>query len=211
MEIKFDHKARYNIAPTQKCPVVTVQEENRELAAMHWGLIPSWAKDDKMASRLINARAETVHEKPSFKESFKTKRCLVPADGFIEWKKNESGKQPHYFTLRDEALFAFAGIWSEWKKDGGSLRTFSIITTDCNSLVQPIHHRMPVILAPGDYKVWLAPASDLKTLQSLLAPFPADLMKRVAVSPEINSPKNDRMECLQRTVPPKTQTSLFPE
>jgi putative SOS response-associated peptidase YedK len=211
IEFNFDHKERYNIAPTQECPVVAVQEGNRQLLAMRWGLIPPWATDQSMAAKMINARAETIQEKPSFKQSFKTKRCLVPADGFIEWKKTLSGKQPHYFTRRDKELFAFAGIWSEWKKDGGFLWTFSIITTDCNALVQPIHHRMPVLLAPDDYETWLDATSDAKTLQSLLAPFPANLMETIAISPEINSAKNDRAECLQQTVPPETQSLLFPE
>jgi putative SOS response-associated peptidase YedK len=211
IEFKFDHKERYNIAPTQECPVVVVREGHRELMPLRWGLVPPWARDETMASKMINARAETIQEKPSFRQSFKNKRCLVPADGFIEWGKTQSGKQPYYFTRRDNELFAFAGIWSEWKKDGVSLWTFSIITTDCNSLVQPIHHRMPVILAPGDYETWLNAASNAKTLQSLLAPFPANLMEKIAVSQEINSVKNDRMECLQRTVPLKTQPLLFPE
>ena len=126
-------------------------------------------------------------------------------------EKTASGKQPHYFTRKGKGLFAFAGIWSEWEKDGVLLWTFSLITTACNALVQPIHHRMPVILAPDDYETWLNAAFDAKTLQSLLTPFPANLMEMIAVSQEINSAKNDRMECLQRTVPQETQPLLFPE
>ncbi|MDA0691597.1 MAG: SOS response-associated peptidase [Nitrospinae bacterium] len=211
IEFNFEHRERYNIAPTQECPVIAVQQGNRQLLAMRWGLVPPWARDETMAAKMINARAETVQEKPSFKQSFKTKRCLVPADGFIEWKKTASGKQPHYFTRKGKGLFAFAGIWSEWEKDGVLLWTFSLITTACNALVQPIHHRMPVILAPDDYETWLNAAFDAKTLQSLLTPFPANLMEMIAVSQEINSAKNDRMECLQRTVPQETQPLLFPE
>jgi len=197
MESKIPHKQLYNIAPTQQAPVVMLREGKRELLLMRWGLIPPWSKDEKMGSRMINARAETIQEKPSFKNSFKTKRCLVPADGFIEWENTEGGKQPHYITLQNNALFAFAGIWSEWKKDGGFLWTFSIITTDCNSLVQPIHHRMPVILYPENYNTWLDASSETNALQSLLTSFPADQMERIAISREINSAKNDRAECLR--------------
>jgi len=191
------HKERYNIAPTQTAPVVLLREGKRELYSMRWGLIPAWAKDEKFAARMINARAETIQEKPSFKDAFKTKRCLVPADGFIEWEQTEEGKQPHYITMRNNTLFAFAGLWSQWKKEGGLLWTFSIITTHCNSLVQPIHQRMPVILPAEKYNAWIDSASDANTLQSLLMPFPADQMQRIAISREINSAKNDRAECLR--------------
>jgi len=192
LELKVPHKQRYNIAPTQTAPVILLKAGKRELILMRWGLVPSWAKDEKTGSRMINTRAETIQEKPSFKNSFKTKRCLVPADGFIEWENTEGGKQPHYITLRSSELFAFAGIWSEWKKDGCLLWTFSIITTNCNSLVKPIHHRMPVILSPEKYNTWLDTSSKAIALQSLLTPFPADPMERVAISREINSAKNDR-------------------
>jgi len=191
------HKQRYNIAPTQTAPVVMLGENKRECLLMRWGLVPSWAKDEKFGSRMINARSETIREKPSFKDSFKTKRCLVPADGFIEWENIDGEKQPHYITLQNNGMFAFAGIWSEWKKGGGLLSTFSIITTHCNSLVQPIHPRMPVILSPEDYDTWLDASSETNTLQSLLTPFPSDRMQRVAISREINSAKNDRADCLQ--------------
>jgi len=191
------HKQRYNIAPTQTAPVVMLREGQRELCHMRWGLVPSWAKDEKFGSRMINARSETIQEKPSFKECFKTKRCLVPADGFIEWENIGGEKQPHYITLQNKGLFAFAGIWSAWKKGGGLLSTFSIITTHCNSLVQPIHPRMPVILSHADYDTWLDASSETNTLQSLLTPFRSDRMQRVKISREINSAKNDRAECLQ--------------
>jgi putative SOS response-associated peptidase YedK len=211
LEFDFDHQERYNIAPTQECPVIVVRKNNRQLLGMRWGLVPPWAKDEESASRMINARSETIQEKPSFRQSFKTQRCLVPADGFIEWKKNQSKKQPHYFTRRDKELFAFAGIWSEWEKTGSPLQTFSIVTTDCNALVRPIHHRMPVLLSPDDYEVWLSADSDVKTLQSLLTPYPANLMETIAISQKINSPKNDSAECLRQTNPQKAQSLLFPE
>jgi putative SOS response-associated peptidase YedK len=199
MDTEAPHQARYNIAPTQTAPVVISRNNKRECLPMRWGLVPSWAKDEKFGARMINARAETIWGKPSFKESFKTKRCLVPADGFIEWKNTGGGKQPHYITLRNNELFAFAGIWSQWKKGDGLLWTFSIITTDCNALVEPIHPRMPVLLAPENYDGWLDPASEPATLQSLLTPFSADQMQRIEISREINSAKNDRAECLRPT------------
>ncbi len=197
MDIKVPHQERYNIAPTQTAPVVILLEDHLELCQMRWGLIPSWAKDEKFGSRLINARSETIREKPSFKASFKTKRCLIPADGFIEWENTVDGKQPHYITLSNNDLFAFTGIWSEWKKDGGLIWTFSIITTHCNSLLQPIHPRMPVILSPENYSTWLDATSEVNALQSLLVPFPAQAMKQIKISREINSAKNDRAECLR--------------
>jgi putative SOS response-associated peptidase YedK len=199
METLAPHKERFNIAPTQTAPVVVLQNAKRECLLMRWGLVPAWAKDEKFGARMINARAETIREKPSFKESFTTKRCLVPADGFIEWENTAEGKQPHYITMKNNTLFAFAGIWSEWKKGGGLLWTFSIITTDCNSLVEPIHPRMPVLLSPENYDTWLDTSSKSNTLQALLVPFPADQMQQIEVSREINSAKNDRVECLQPT------------
>jgi putative SOS response-associated peptidase YedK len=178
---------------------------------MRWGLIPAWAKDEKFGARMINARAETIREKPSFKDSFKARRCLVPADGFIEWEDTEGGKQPHYITLLNKELFAFAGIWSEWKNNGDLWWTFSIITTDCNSLVQPIHPRMPVILSPETYDTWLDASQDASALQSLLTPFPAQSMQRIVISREINSAKNDRAECLLPEENNCFNNLLFPE
>lgn len=211
MDLEVPHKERYNIAPTQTAPVVILQKGQRESHLMRWGLIPSWAKDEKFGARMINARAETIQEKPSFKNSFKAKRCLVPADGFIEWKNTEGGKQPHYITLRNKELFAFAGIWSEWKNNEIVSRTFSIITTHCNSLVEPIHHRMPVILSTENYSAWLNTSSEANILQSLLTPFSADSMERVAISREINSAKNDRAECLLPEESNCFNNLLFPE
>jgi len=197
LAISMDHLPRYNIAPTQEVPVVMAANGKRELAAMRWGLIPPWATEKKPGSPMINARAETVHEKPGFRQSFKNKRCLIPADGFIEWVKTGKDKRPQYITLKSGELFAFAGIWSEWKKDGGVLWTFSIITTECNALLQPVHERMPAILAPSDYDAWLAPSSTPADLHSLLRPFPSDAMQMYPIAPEINSPKNDHAECLR--------------
>ncbi len=208
MEIQFEHQERYNIAPTQKAPVVLNRQGQRELVGMRWGLIPSWASDAKTNSPLINARAETVHEKPSFNQSYTGKRSLIPADGFIEWQKNKKGKIPYYITLKNKNLFAFAGIWSEWGKNGEALRSYSIITTECNSLLEPIHERMPVILAPSDYDAWLNPLTNPEQLHGLLRPFPSDYMEPRVISAAINSYKNDRAECLA-PAPPTWPGELF--
>jgi len=187
---------RFNIAPTQIVPTVIETGKGNELHGYRWGLIPHWAKDKSIGNKLINARAETVHEKPSFRKSFKTQRCLIPADGFIEWKKQGKEKYPHYISLKSDAVFAFAGIWAEWRMKEEVIRSCCIITTEANPYLQPIHNRMPVILNPEDYSIWLAPVEKTETLRSLLRPFPEDQMKEYEVSREINSPANDRAECL---------------
>ncbi|MFQ5451455.1 MAG: SOS response-associated peptidase [Nitrospinaceae bacterium] len=197
VRVRMEIKERYNIAPSQELPAVVFQEGHRELLPMRWGLIPPWAREGKTVSAFINAKAETLHEKPSFKNSFREKRCLVPADGFMEWGKTPAGKTPYYLFLKSHELFAFAGIWSMWKEGGTPRLTYSIITTQPNSLVQSIHHRMPVILAPRDYGTWLNPESKQDVLRSLLVPFPSDSMDMYEISKEINSPKNDRAECLR--------------
>jgi putative SOS response-associated peptidase YedK len=177
-------------------PTVIETGKGNELHGYRWGLIPHWAKDKSIGNKLINARAETVHEKPSFRKSFKTQRCLIPADGFIEWKKQGKEKYPHYISLKSDAVFAFAGIWAEWRMEEEVIRSCCIITTEANPYLQPIHNRMPVILNPEDYSIWLAPVEKTETLRSLLRPFPEDQMKEYEVSREINSPANDRAECL---------------
>lgn len=194
-----EHRERYNVAPTQIVPVVTAREDLRRLLPMRWGLIPSWAKDASMGAKLINARAETVDQKPSFKASFKNKRCLIPSDGFIEWEKTSHGKVPHYFFLKDSPLFAFAGIWAEWKdKNGIAVLTYSILTTEANAFVGAFHSRMPVILAPHNYPLWLNRETSQESLKTLLSPFPAEKMDQREISKMINSPTNDRRECLEK-------------
>ena len=188
---------RYNIAPTQ--PVATVihdprRTENR-LGFMRWGLIPSWAKDPAIGSRLINARGETVHEKPSFRAAFRRRRCLIVANGFYEWQKQDDGpKQPVYITLTDDKPFAFAGLWEMWtdRTSGSELVTCTIITTGPNDLVRPIHNRMPVILPREDYARWLTTDDrDADSLLPLLRPYPAEHMTAWPVSRRVNSPAND--------------------
>jgi len=194
--LKGEFRERYNIAPTQVMPVVVSSPAQREIETMRWGLIPSWAKDLKTQSPLINARAETVHEKPSFRSSFKSRRCLVPADGFYEWTKKNGGKVPYRIYLASEGLFAFAGIWAEWGKGDEGIRSFSIITTEANSALQSIHHRMPVILNPDNYEHWLDASATQEDLVALLNPYPSELMAYHEVSLKVNSPKNDDPECL---------------
>ncbi len=188
-------EARYNIAPTQNVAVVT-QNGARHLENYVWGLVPSWAKDPSIGSRMINARAETLAEKPSFRTALSRRRCLLPADGFYEWQapaEGASGKTPTYLHRRDSGLFAFAGLWDEWHApDGSPLRSCTIITTTPNAAAAPIHNRMPVILRPEDEAFWLDPAvSDPRDLLPLLAPYPADLMETYPVSRRVNVPTVD--------------------
>ncbi len=194
--IKLDHQQRYNIAPTQQSPIVIEKDEQRQLVPMTWGLVPAWAKDPSYGTRMINARGESVHEKPSFRSSFKHQRCLVPADGFIEWRAQGKEKIPHYIQLKNQGLAGFAGIWSEWKKQDTHLITYSIITTQANDLLRTIHERMPVILSTEDYATWLQPNTDQETLRSLLVPYPDELMTFRQISKTVNSAKNDRSEVL---------------
>jgi len=190
---------RFNVAPTQ--PILAIPNDGKNAADFFvWGLIPSWAKDPSIGNKLINARAETLAEKPSFRGGFKYKRCLILADGFYEWKAIPGSKTkiPHFIFLKNREPFAFAGLWDEWhaqRSDGGSLRSATIITTEPNELMATLHNRMPVILNKSDYTKWLDPAPQTPDkLQSLLKPFPADKMSAHPVGTLVNSPGNDRPE-----------------
>ncbi len=197
----IEFKKRFNIAPSQEVPVVVVEEDNRLLKLMRWGLVPFWAKEPSIGYRMINARAETVAEKASFKNPLKKKRCLVLASGFYEWIKSpkKSTKTPLYFRLKSRQPFAFAGLWDEWKQpDSGKLLSFTIITTGPNELMKPIHDRMPVILKEEDESAWLDPElTDFDKLLPLLKPYPSDRMEAYEVSTIVNSPKNDVPECIK--------------
>lgn len=184
--------AAYNIAPTQQVPVI-VREQALQLVPMRWGLIPSWAKDRTIGARMINARSETLAEKPAFRGLLRRRRCLVPASGFYEWQAGPGGKQPYYFFLRDTALFAFAGLYDIWRDEQGMpLATFTIITTEANELLRPIHERMPVILQREAEQIWLNPQiHDPAHLQALLTPYPAELMASYRVTKRANSPHAD--------------------
>jgi putative SOS response-associated peptidase YedK len=206
-----DWSPRYNIAPTQ--PVATVRQEgsSRILSMMRWGLVPSWATDIKIGNQLINGRSETVLEKPAFRDSFRTRRCLIPADGFYEWKKSGKQRQPFHFGMKDNSLFAFAGVWDRWKAPAGPmLQSCSILTTAPNELLDGVHDRMPVILPRRHYETWLtAPAAEVERLAELLVPFDAGLMSRYPVSSLVNKPENDTPECALEVPEPEAQTHLW--
>lgn len=191
---------RFNAAPTQSMPVVHSNEEGtgRILCLMRWGLVPSWADDTRIGNRLINARSEGVEKKPAFRAAFRRRRCLVPADGFFEWEKIGRKKQAFFITLNDGRPFAFAGLWEKWHKHDENLESFTILTTDANDLVRPLHDRMPVILAPADYDAWLNPQlQDPHQLSALLHPFPESAMQKVPVNPVVNSPRYDGPLCIE--------------
>ena len=191
---------RYNIAPSQ--PIAAVRTPHtgggRELALLRWGLIPSWSKDPAIGNRLINARAETVQEKPSFLNAFRRHRCLIPTNGFYEWQRQERGKQPYFVRMRDERIFAFAGLWDRWESpDDGVIETCAILTTAANAVLAPIHDRMPVILPRTEYARWLDPAlKDPDSLSPLLVPFPPEEMLAIPVSPRVNAPSTDDEKCI---------------
>ena len=188
----------YNVAPTQEVAAVVEEIEKRKLEMFHWGLIPSWAKDPAIGNKMINARAETVAEKPSFRSAFKKRRYLILADGFYEWQKTDNGKQPYHIKMQDDSPFAFAGLWEVWDKYGEEIRSGTIITTDANDLMNEIHHRMPVILHPEDYAMWLDPNFDEKEpLTTLLKPYPADAMEAYLVSRRVNKPSNNEPNVLE--------------
>ena len=171
---------RHNIAPSQDVAAVRAVPAGgvREIALLRWGLVPFWSKDLAIGSRLINARSETVREKPSFRDAFRRRRCLIPASGFYEWLRKEGGKQPYYVRMRDERPFAFAGLWDRWEGPaGGAVESCTILTTAANDVLAPIHDRMPVILPRAEYGKWLDPAlTDTDSLVPLLAPFRPDEM-----------------------------------
>lgn len=189
---------RYNIAPTQGGLIVRAGEDGgREALLAHWGLIPFWAKERDMGARMINARAETLAEKPAFRQALKKRRCLVPADGFYEWQGPPGNKQPWHIGMADDAPFAMAGLWERWRDpEGGLLDSFTIITTAANEMVKRLHERMPAILAPADYAIWLDPANDAAA--ELLTPFPAEEMRAYPVSKRVNNVRNDDALCAQR-------------
>ena len=188
------YKARYNCAPTQKLAVIS-NENPGELSLYRWGLIPFWAKDISIGNKLINAKSETILEKPSFRNSFKSRRCLVLSDGFYEWKKG-AVKTPYRITRRDGSAFAMAGIWDKWKSpEGDEIRSFSILTTSPNSLMEKLHDRMPVILDRETEKKWIENTSEEELLE-LLKPCPASSLVAWPVSALVNSPRNDVREIL---------------
>jgi putative SOS response-associated peptidase YedK len=184
---------RYNIAPSQEVPVIRRTEEGYALVMARWGLIPSWAKDPKTGYRMINARAETVAEKPAFRSAFRYRRCLIPADGAYEWRQTNGHKTPYYICMKDRQPFAFAGLWEHWQGEADeAIESCAIIVTEANELVRPIHDRMPVILSPEDYTLWLDPeVTKVEPLNALLRPYPPETMTAYPVSARVNQPRND--------------------
>ena len=191
---------RYNVAPTQEILSIRQAEDEREAVFLKWGLIPSWAKDASIGAKLINARSETVTEKPSFREAFKKRRCIIPADGFYEWQRTGGRKQPYYFGLKDGNLFGFAGLWEKWRTpEGESLETCSILTTEANETLSTVHDRMPVILHAESYDLWLDDDERHQELRKeLLRPYPASEMTAHPVSTAINSPGNQGATLIER-------------
>lgn len=199
---EFDYPPRFNIAPTQDAPVIAQDRAGRRAGLLRWGLVPSWAKDIAIGHRLINARAETVAGKPAFRGAFKQRRCLVPADGFFEWKKTEEGsggkvrKVPHWIHREDGEAFVMAGLWERWTPpEGAPVHTFTILTTTAAPEVRELHPRMPVILPPGIAFRWIDPDTGPQELQSLLEPHGEGLLAQ-QVSPLVNSPRNDLPACI---------------
>lgn len=191
-EGEADFAPRYNVAPMQFAPVVVQQGSRRHLSSMRWGLLPWWAEDVSVANRLINARAESAARKPAFRLAFKFRRCLVPVSGFYEWAGKPPDKQPYYIHLASHDPIGLAGLWEYWKlPDGGELHTFVILTTWANSLLEPVHERMPVIIPPEAYGLWLNPARSPDQLTPLLQPYNASEMSLYPVSKRVGNQRND--------------------
>ena len=190
---------RYNIAPTQSVPVVRATAGGRMLAMLRWGLVPAWAKDISVGNRMINARAESAAEKPAFREAMRRRRCLLPADGFYEWLRGPSGSQPHRFHRPTGEPFGMAGLWEEWTSPEGELiGSCTILTTEANALVRPIHDRMPVVLDPADFEAWLDPGSrDARWLAGLLVPCSPDRMVVSVASRRLNDARHEGPDCLE--------------
>lgn len=197
-EEDLDLRAGFNICPSQDILVVRASAKGREGALVRWGLIPGWAKDASIGNKLSNARGETVHEKPSFRAALKKRRCLVPVNGFYEWRKVGAGKQPVFIHRQDGAPFAIAGLYELWKgPDGAPVQTATLITTTPNALMEPIHDRMPVILDPADYELWLDPGvQDGDALRHLITPCPADALEAYEVGKAVNNPRNQGPELI---------------
>ncbi|MFZ5753580.1 MAG: SOS response-associated peptidase [Bacillota bacterium] len=196
--VEGDYYPLYNAAPAQAIPVIHGNRP-RVLSFSRWGLIPAWAKDISIGHKLINARAESLREKPSFRHAFKRRRCLIPGDGFYEWEKTKTGKKPYRIILKNKEPFAMAGLWEAWLTPlGEPLFTCTIITTEANELVQPLHNRMPVIIPPERWETWLNPQiHDFSLLQSYLEPYPAQEMSLYPVSTLVNSPANNDPQLIE--------------
>jgi len=203
VEIEEGLAPRYNIAPTQTVAAIRARAqdgEGREFVHLKWGLIPSWAKDSSMGARLINARSETVTEKPSFREAFRRRRAIIPADGIYEWQRAGSSKQPYFIRMRDERLFGLAGLWDRWRNEEGEvIESCSILTTEANEIFSPVHERMPVVLQPESYGEWLDDDErGVEALKELLRPYPSSEMIAYPVSARVNSPQHQGAELIEQ-------------
>ena len=202
-----DLAPRYNIAPSQDIAAIRYLSNDtpRRLDMLRWGLIPHWAKDKNIGYKMINARSETLAEKPSFRSAFKRQRCLIAAGGFYEWQQEGGARQPYYFQLKNESIFSFAGLWESWTDpDSGSIESCTIITIGANELVRQVHDRMPVIIQAENYDVWLGQNISRETLQQFLKPYPAEEMVAKPVNSKVNNPKNDTPDCLTNPNPRET-------
>jgi putative SOS response-associated peptidase YedK len=196
---------RYNIAPSQPVPIIT-NDKPTELTIVQWGLIPSWSKDPKIGYKMINARSESIHEKPSFRTPFKYRRCLIPGSGFYEWVKADDGKQPYLIHLPEKEVFAFAGLWEIWhSSEGEEVWTCTILTTEANDTIRHLHHRMPVILDENSHSIWLDKDSEPDELKTLFTPYDSNKTKYFPVSKAVNSPQNDNPSLIERDEPPQQQ------
>lgn len=208
-----DWTPRYNIAPTQPVPVIRQhpKEPVRQISTMRWGLIPNWAKDPSIATSTINARSETAAEKPAFRDPFKFRRCLIPADGFYEWKRSGASKQPFCFEVGGGEVFAFAGLWDGWHNPTERwIKTCTILTTTPNTVTSAVHDRMPVILDRESYDLWLDPGmQNVAAISELLKPYDADSMRCYPVSTRINHVANDDALCSQPVEVAESQSNLF--
>jgi putative SOS response-associated peptidase YedK len=191
-------EASYNITPSQEIVAVRETDGRREVVPLRWGLIPSWSKDIRTGNRMINARAETVAVKPAYRAAFRRRRCLIPADGFYEWRQAEGGKQPYHIRMRNGGVFAFAGVWERWVGYDERIESCSILVTEANDTIRPVHDRMPVIVSPEDYGQWLDPSlADAERLTGLLRPYPASAMVAYPVTRRVNNPANNDPGCIE--------------
>lgn len=200
---------RYNIAPTQQVLVVRNDFSGKKQdVVMRWGLIPSWSMNDAASARMINARSETVHEKPAFRQAIKARRCIIPASGFYEWERHNTIKIPHYITMKDGSPFSFAGIWETWlSPDNKQIESVAILTTWANSFMEPIHDRMPVILHGVEHDLWLdRSVNDPRELQRIYQPYPSELLQEWVVGRQVNSPRNEGPDLIR----PVDEGQLFP-
>jgi len=191
-------KPRYNIAPSQQVPIIRDTESGREMVMAKWGLIPHWSKEAKTKYSTINARIETVAEKPTYRTPFKHRRCLIPADGFYEWKVVDGRKVPHHIRMRDGGVFAFAGLWDHWEGEGESMESCSIIVMPANDVMQSLHERMPAIIAPAHQDLWLDPrVTDKAEIMTYLNSTPSSRLVTHPISSWVNSPKHDDERCME--------------